>query len=131
MQTFQVAGVYEITGQSVSLVIPAENEGEAHNRARMEGISVTEIHTIDRTHRTTTMADSLPGPRFGLSALLAYICVLCVGLALLLSPLGLVGALLLGASFGSAFGYLFNGRSSGGIVGGISGVLLVIYFLMP
>ena len=57
MKSFRVTGVYESTGKPVSLEIPAEDEHGARHRAKTEGISVTEIQSIDGTPPSITFAD--------------------------------------------------------------------------
>ena len=54
MKHFRVIGKYESSGELVSLVVPAEDERGARDRAEAEGISITEVHLSDGTPNRST-----------------------------------------------------------------------------
>ena len=59
MKRFRVTGKYEANGESISMMIPAEDEERARDRAAAEGIRVQEIQIDEGAGRSATLADTL------------------------------------------------------------------------
>jgi hypothetical protein len=79
VKRFRVIGVYEANDEPVSLIIPAEDEGSARDRAATERIRVDEIHLDDGAPPTATFVDTLLYAGFGGAII---VCVATVGLAI-------------------------------------------------